>query len=95
MYALMMLCSNLRSHSLREKCPNTELFFVKNAGKYGPVKTPNLDTFYPVIIYNPFPFNGIPKKDMGKYSRANTKFSHWYDDTNLSIISTLLKLSFL
>ena len=50
MYALMMLCSNLGSHSLREKCPNTEFFFVQNAGKYGPEKTPNLGTFHPVII---------------------------------------------
>ena len=45
--------------TLREKCPNTEFFLVReylsifspNAGKYGPEKTPHLDTFHAVIIY--------------------------------------------
>ena len=54
-------------HTLREKCPNTELFlvsiflrsewirrehlsvFTPNMGKYGPEKTPYLDTFHTVI----------------------------------------------
>ena len=49
--------------SLREKCPNTEFFLVRilphleylsvfspNAGKYGPEKTPYLDTFHAVFI---------------------------------------------
>ena len=38
-----------------EKCPNTEFFsgpyfvvFIPNTGKYGPGKTPNLDTFHTV-----------------------------------------------
>ena len=42
--------------SLREKCPNTEFFsgpyipsFGLNAGKYGPEKTPDLDTFHTVF----------------------------------------------
>ena len=45
---------------LREKCPNTEFFLVRifphsgwifspNAGKYGPEKTPYLDTFHAVF----------------------------------------------
>ena len=42
--------------TLREKCPNTELLLVRifarsdrtNAGKYGPEKTPYLDTFHTV-----------------------------------------------
>ena len=35
--------------SLREKCPNTEIFwsvFSRNVGKYGPENTPHLDTFH-------------------------------------------------
>ena len=49
------------NRSLREKCPNTEFFLVRispvfssNAGKYGPEKTPYLDTFariYPVVYF--------------------------------------------
>ena len=41
--------------SLREKCPNTELFLVyfpvfgPNTGKYGPEITPYLDTFHAVV----------------------------------------------
>ena len=58
-----------RYQTLREKCPNTELFLVRiflyldwiqrftgwisvfspNTGKYGPEKTPNLDTFHTVL----------------------------------------------
>ena len=51
--------------SLREKCPNTEFFLVHifshtkylsvfspNAGKYGPEKTPYLDTFHAVYVWN-------------------------------------------
>ena len=42
---------------LREKCPNTEFFLVygeisafsPNTGKYGPEKTPYLDTFHAVF----------------------------------------------
>ena len=43
--------------ALREKCPNTEFFgrdtpylsvFSSNTGKYGPEKTPYLDTFHAV-----------------------------------------------
>ena len=34
--------------SLHEKCPNTEFFFGLNKGKYGPEKTPYLDTFHAV-----------------------------------------------
>ena len=40
---------------MREKCPNTEFFsgpcflvFSPNTGKYGPGKTPHLDTFHAV-----------------------------------------------
>ena len=39
------------------KCPNTEIFttylfvFSPNAGKYGPAKTPYLDTFHAVIYF--------------------------------------------
>ena len=35
---------------LREKCPNTKYLsiFSPNAGKYGPEKTPHLDTFHAV-----------------------------------------------
>ena len=36
--------------SLREMCPNTELFLVKNIGKYGPEITPYLDTFHTVLV---------------------------------------------
>ena len=34
--------------TLREKCPNTEFFSGPNTGKYGPEKTPYLDTFHAV-----------------------------------------------
>ena len=37
-----------------EKCPNTELFLARNfpnAGKYGPEKTPYLDTLHAVSRY--------------------------------------------
>ena len=41
---------------MREKCPNTKFFsalyfliFGLNTGKYGPEKTPYLDTFHEVI----------------------------------------------
>ena len=46
-------------NTLREKCPITEIFLVRifrafglntNAGKYGPEKTPYLDTFLAVTI---------------------------------------------
>ena len=44
-----------KSTSLREKCLNTEFFscpyfsvFNPNIGKYGPEKTPHLDTFHAV-----------------------------------------------
>ena len=46
---------------LREKCPNTKFLlefftylsvFSPNAGKYGPEKTPYLDTFHTVSTYN-------------------------------------------
>ena len=50
--------------TLREKCPNMELFLVRifpysdsylsvfspDAGKYGPEITPHLDTFHAVVI---------------------------------------------
>ena len=39
--------------TLREKCPNTDLYLVfyfgLNTGKYGPEKTPHLDTFQAVL----------------------------------------------
>ena len=38
--------------TLREKCPNTEFFLARiqsDAGKYGPEKTPYLDTFHVVV----------------------------------------------
>ena len=40
--------------TLRENCPNAELFLVRifqhpNAGKYGPEITPYLDTFLAVL----------------------------------------------
>ena len=39
--------------SLREKCPNAEYLslFSSNVGKYGPEKTPYLDTFHAMLIY--------------------------------------------
>ena len=52
---------NIRKITLREKCPNTEFLLVlflntefvsvfsPNAGKYGPEKTPYLDTFHAVV----------------------------------------------
>ena len=43
--------------SLREKCPNSELFwsvFSLNTGKYGPEKTPYLETFYAVSVNKGF-----------------------------------------
>ena len=42
----------IRIFFLREKCPNTEFFLVRifpNTGKYGPEKTPYLDTFQTVF----------------------------------------------
>ena len=50
--------------ALREKCPNTEFFLVPiflfygvnlcvfspNTGKYGPQKTPFLDTFHALVV---------------------------------------------
>ena len=43
-----------KSAPLREKCPNTEFFLVcifsPNTGKYGPDKTPYLDTFHAVHL---------------------------------------------
>ena len=39
------------THSLREICPNPEFFLVcifLYSGKYGPEKTPYLDTFHAV-----------------------------------------------
>ena len=43
------------NNSLHEKCPNTEFFsgpyfpvFNPNTGKYGPEKSPYLDTFHSV-----------------------------------------------
>ena len=49
--------SELMSHTLREKCPNTEFFLVhifphsdcRNAGKYGVEKTPYLETSHAMI----------------------------------------------
>ena len=52
--------NKLYCDTLREKCPNTELFQVRiftlylsvfrpNTGKYGPEITPYLDTFHAVI----------------------------------------------
>ena len=42
----------LIDYSLREKCPNTEYLsvFSANAGKYGPEKTPDLNTFHAVYF---------------------------------------------
>ena len=41
----------LVQYTLREKCPNAEYLsaFSPNARKYGPEKTPYLDTFHAVI----------------------------------------------
>ena len=46
----------VKTHPLHEMCPNTEFLsgpyfpvFGLNTGKYGPEKTPNLDTFDAVI----------------------------------------------
>ena len=41
----------LVQYTLREKCANTEYLsaFSPNARKYGPEKTPYLDTFHAVI----------------------------------------------
>ena len=53
----------LGKFSLREKCPNTEFFLVRirrdtylsvfrpNVVKYGPEKTPYLDTFHAVFSW--------------------------------------------
>ena len=51
--------------ALREKSPDTEFFLVRmiphsdwisvfspNAGKYGPEKTPYLDSFHAVLLFN-------------------------------------------
>ena len=38
------------NNSLREKCPKNGVFSGPNTGKYGPEKTPYLDTFHAVII---------------------------------------------
>ena len=47
---------NFIKYSLREKCSNTEFFsgpyfpvFSPNTGKYGPEKTPYVDTFHAMI----------------------------------------------
>ena len=50
----------LHCFALREECPNTEFFLVRiflysdrispNTGKYGPEKTPYLDTFNAVLL---------------------------------------------
>ena len=55
--------------TLREKCPDTKFLsvFSPNAGKYGPEKTPYLDTFHAVtlasiaFIKNAFFVDAIPK----------------------------------
>ena len=51
------LYGNSLCDSLREKCPNTEFFsgpyfpvFELNTEKYGPQKTPYLDTFQAAIV---------------------------------------------
>ena len=41
----------LRRTTLREKCPNTY------TGKYGPEKTPYLDTFHEVLILDSFRYH--------------------------------------
>ena len=44
------------NYLLREKCPNTEFFLVcifLHPGKYGPEKTPYLDTFHKVFSHSP------------------------------------------
>ena len=39
-------------HRLREKCPDKEFFLVRiSPGKYGPEKTPYLDTFHTLIDF--------------------------------------------
>ena len=37
--------------SLREKCSNTEFSSGPNTGKYGPGKTPYLDTLHSAFVY--------------------------------------------
>ena len=53
------------SRSLREKCPNTELFLISglyfpvsnpNTRKYGPQITPYLDTFHSVVLSDRPPY---------------------------------------
>ena len=59
----MFMTAKIVSFTLLEKCPNTEVFLVRifphsdylsifspNAGKYGPEKTPYLDTFHKVLV---------------------------------------------
>ena len=44
----------LPPNAVREKCPNTDFFwsvFSPNTGKYGPEKTPYLDTFHAVMFF--------------------------------------------
>ena len=47
-FEVFILCA------LREKCPNMEYLsdFSRNAGKYGPEKTPYLDTFHAAVVKN-------------------------------------------
>ena len=44
--------------SLREKCPNTELF-NPNTGKYGPEITPYVDTFHAVCYFYKFRYSMV------------------------------------
>ena len=58
----------IKNLALPEKCPNTDFstpYFAvisPNTGKYGPVKSPYLDTFYAVLTLRKHLSRDIPTK---------------------------------
>ena len=66
---LRCLSYNQGNITLCEMCPNKEFFLLRIfpviSGKYGPVKTPCLDTFHTVLC-----FLGCKKGTSNQYTRA-------------------------
>ena len=69
--------SSLCKNKLREKYLNTEIFLVcifsPNKGKYGPEKTPYLDTFHAVQFFYKNPSFNFCKKLRACYEKWSEK----------------------